>query len=53
MTARPTPVPRGAILLGALAVVCLLAVLSIAVGTRSLGLAEVLGGLAGRTETIG
>ncbi|MCG6112228.1 MAG: iron ABC transporter permease [Paracoccus sp.] len=55
MTAAPSPspVPRGAILLGALAVVCLLAVLSIAVGTRSLGLAEVLGGLAGRTETIG
>lgn len=53
MTARPTPVRRGAILLGALAVVCLLAVLSIAVGTRSLGLAEVLGGLAGRNETIG
>lgn len=48
--ARPA---RGAVLLGAAGLVGLLALASLAIGTRGVGLADLLAGLAGRAETIG
>lgn len=44
---------RGTVMLGAAALVGLLALVSLAVGTRVVGLEDLLAGLAGRTETIG
>ncbi|SCY07986.1 FecCD family ABC transporter permease [Paracoccus tibetensis] len=48
--ARPA---RGTVLLAAAGLVGLLALASVAIGTRGVGLADLLAGLAGRAETIG
>lgn len=48
--ARPA---RGTVLLATAGLVGLLALASVAIGTRGVGLADLLAGLAGRAETIG
>ncbi|WP_373356599.1 FecCD family ABC transporter permease [Pseudoroseicyclus sp. CXY001] len=50
---RRAALPRGFWLLAVLAGLAVLCALSVAIGTRSVSLAEIWGGLTGATETIG